>query len=398
MITTYLSTHLFCGIALAVLAMGSLFTAGCNQDKPKPAVAAVAPKPSDPMEIAPPPSLLERIRVGEPVLATVGTDIAVAARIEVDETRVTRVGSPVMGRVVELAVREGQEVNRGQLLALVNSTGLSDAQLGFLKAFSQRQLAQRAVERAHLLLKADVIGVAELQRRESELSQASAEFDAARDQLALLGMAPEAIDTLQRTRNINSVSRVVASMAGTVLDRKITLGQVIQPADTAYEIAELSRVWLVADVPERNAGNLAVGQQVEAEVAALADRPLRGTLSFVSATVNAETHTVRVRMEISNTDRKLKPAMLATMVIKDQTEQRLVVPSTAVVREGSADYIFIQRSESTFVLQRVTLGAEFGSNRVIVDGVKASDKIVIDGAFHLNNERRLRSMRNAEGA
>src|SRR5262249_53586629 len=162
---------------------------------------AVAPKSSDPMEITATPIILERLRIGEPTWAQVGAAVTVAARVEVDETRVTRVGSPVMGRVAELPAREGQDVQRGQLLVLVNSIGLSDAQLLFLKALSHRQVAQRAVERAQILLKADVIGSAELQRRESELAQASAELDTARDQLILLGMPKEAITDLQKTRN-----------------------------------------------------------------------------------------------------------------------------------------------------------------------------------------------------
>ena len=330
--------------------------------------------------------------------AQVGAAVTVAARVEVDETRVNRVGASIMGRISELRVREGQEVRRGQLLALVHSTGLSDAQLAFLKAVSQRQVAQRAVERAQVLLKADVIGSAELYRREAELAQASAELDAARDQLTLLGMPREAIAALEKTRNLNSMSRVVASMAGTVLDRKVTLGQVIQPGDILCEIAELSRVWLVADVPEGNAGHLAVGQEVDAEVSAFPGWTIHGKLAFVSATVNRETHTVRVRIDLPNLDRKLKPAMLATMVLKDAAERRQVVPAPAVVREGNDDFIFIQRDSDTFVLRQVTLGGEYNGNRIVVAGVQPSDKIVIEGAFHLNNERRRRAVRGEEGA
>ena len=393
---------------LAALIVMITMTAGCNSDTGTTTVipanasptaqAPALPKPSNPLEITATPTILERLRIGEPSWAQVGTAVTVAARVEVDETRVTRVGSSVNGRVSELAIREGQEVQRGQLLALVNSTGLSDAQMLFLKALSQRQVAQRAVERAQILLKADVIGSAELQRREAELSQASAELDAARDQLALLGMPDDAIANLQRTRNINSVSRVVASMAGTVLDRKVTLGQVVQTADTLYEIAELSQVWLVADVPERNAGHLAVGQEVNAEIAAFPGWTIRGKLSFVSATVNRETHTVRVRMEIPNHDRKLKPAMLATMVLQDAAERRQVVPSPAVVREGNGDFIFIQREANTFVLQQVKLAGEHNGNRIVLEGVQPSDKIVVEGAFHLNNERLRRALRGNEGA
>jgi len=388
--------------------MLTAMTAGCNRDGGPPVViqanasptaqAAAPPKSSDPMEITATPTILERLRIGEPIWAQVGAAVTVAARVEVDETRVTRVGSPVVGRIAELAIREGQEVQRGQLLALVNSTGLSDTQLLFLKALSQRQVAQRAVERAQILLTADVIGSAELQRREAELAQASAELDAARDQLILLGMPNEAIADLQKTRNLNSVSRVVASMAGTVLDRKITLGQVVQTADTLYEIAELSQVWLVADVPERNAGHLAVGQEVDAEVSAFPGWIIHEKLSFVSAMVNRETHTVRVRMEIPNRDRKLKPAMLATMILKDAAERRQVVPVPAVVREGNDDFIFVQRDVDTFVLRQVKLGGEYNGHRIVVQGVQPTDRIVVDGAFHLNNERLRRAARNGEGA
>jgi cobalt-zinc-cadmium efflux system membrane fusion protein len=383
-------------VMMTVIVTGAC-AAGCNrQPAADPQPAATKASSADPLEITATPTLLARIRVGELSWTEIGGKLAIPARIEADETRVTRVGSPVMGRILDLAAREGQDVQKGQLLALVNSMGLSEAQLAFLKAVSQKQVAQRAVERAQVLLKADVIGSAELQRREAELAQASAELDVARDQLMLLGMAPEAITTLEKTHQIHSVSRLVASMAGTVLDRKVTLGQTVQPADTAFEIADLSHLWLVADVPERDAGNLTVGQEVEAEVAALPGRAIRGRLAFVSATVNADTRTVRVRMDLPNPDRKFKPAMLATMMLKEQPERKQVLPSAAVVRDGNAEYVFIQRAADTFVLRPVSLDGEFEERRVLLAGVSPGEKIVVDGAFHLNNERRRRAVRGSD--
>jgi cobalt-zinc-cadmium efflux system membrane fusion protein len=251
------------------------------------------------------------------------------------------------------------------------------------------------VERAQLLLKADVIGSAELQRREAELAQASAELAAARDELVLLGMPPEGIAELERTRSINSVSRVVATMEGTVLGRKVALGQVVQPADTVMEIADLSQLWLVADVPEQNAANLTVGQEVEAQIAALPGQTVRSKLSFVSATVNPETRTVRARMDLPNPLRKYKPAMLATMVLKDQREKKPVIPASAIVRENNAEHVFVQLDEDTFVLRPVELGEDFGGRRVLVNGVRPGEKIVVDGAFHLNNERKRLSIQGA---
>jgi len=356
------------------------------------------PKPeSNPFEITANAGLRERIKIGEPVWGDVGTSLAVAARLDVDETRITRVGSPVMGRITSLAVREGQEIHRGDLIALVNSTGLSEAQLEFLKALSQRQLMQRAVDRAKVLLNAQVIGSAELQRRDAELAQATAELDASRDQLELLGMPAQAIDEVERTHNINSVSRIVAALDGTVLERKATQGQVVQPADTLCVIADLSSLWIVADVPEQNAGRLAVGQSVDAEITALSGTKLFGKLSFVSATVNPETRTVRARMDLSNPRRRFKPAMLATMTLRDQTERQQLVPTTAVVREDDQEHVFVQLDDDTFVLRKVKLGEEFGHNRVLVEGVQAGERIVLDGAFHLNNERRRLLLRGSDG-
>ncbi|MCC7236951.1 MAG: efflux RND transporter periplasmic adaptor subunit [Bryobacterales bacterium] len=383
---------IFIAAALATLGM-----AGCAKKETKAEAHTQAPPPRDPMEIDLDKELRARVKLGEPHWAQVGATLTVAARVEVDETRVTRVGSPVMGRIASLSVREGEHVRAGQVLATLNSVGLSEAQLNFLKGLSQKLVTERAVVRAQQLLKADVIGSAELQRREAELAQATAELAAARDELELLGMPAEAIEALERTRNIHSVSRVVASSSGTVLERHVTIGQVIQPADTVFEIADLSHVWLVADVPEQIAGSVVVGMAVEAQVAALGNQIFSGMLTFVSATVNPQTRTVRARMELGNPARRLKPAMLATMVLKNQTERRQVVPLAAVVREGEVEHVFVKLDDDTFVLKPVQLGPEYGGNRVLLEGLREGDQIIVDGAFHLNNERRRRAVRGNDG-
>lgn len=369
------------GIALLVLT-------GCQSGPVASVKASSPPVQHNPWEVSVPASLRDQLVVGEPPVQAIGKSLQVAARIEADETRVARIGSPVNGRITALMAVEGQNVGMGERMAAVHSTELSNIELTYLQALSQRELADKAVLRADQLLKADVIGSAELQRREAELQQRTEEADAARAQLTILGLSQEAIERLQKTREIDSVTYMTSGVAGTVLERKVTIGQVLQPAEVAFLVADLSHVWLTADVPEERAGDLDVGKRVEAEAAAFPGEKIVGKLSFVSSTVDPQTRTVRIRMNLPNTHHRYKPQMLASMVVRDDSARERIVPVTAVVREDNKDYLFVQEKPNQFALRPVTLGLDLERNRVVESGLQDGEKIVLDGAFHLNNERK----------
>lgn len=366
---------------------GLLFLGSCG-DAPAAKEATTAAPPRDDMAITAGAELLADLKIGEPRMTSVTGSVRVYGRVEADETRLARVSSPVTGRVAELEVIVGQKVKRGELIAVIRSAELANAQSAYLRADSQRQLAQRAVERAKLLLGAFVIGVAEVQRREAELVQAAATFSASRDELRVLGMEDEAVAQLSESRVVNAVSQVLASIDGTVMERPVTRGQVVQATEPICILADLSQVWLVADVPEQSSGTLAVGKELEAEVAAFPGEIIRGKLSFVSVVVNPETRTVRARMDLHNAAGRYKPSMLAMLTLQDLAEMQRVIPATAVVRENDEDHLFVQLSENRFHLRKVRLGGEHGNIRVLLEGVNEGEKIVLDGAFHLNNERK----------
>ncbi|GIW45042.1 MAG: cation efflux system membrane protein [Candidatus Binatia bacterium] len=370
---------------------------GCRGDTSDPTSAPALAAPSNPYEVIVGTHLKERFTIGLPQTQRVSKKIPVPARIEVDETRAVRVGSPVMGRVVQLPVLEGQYVHRGQVVGIIHGADLTSIQQDFLKALARKAVAQRSLERAQALLDAGVISAAEHHRRELEFVEASAEVAALRDRLAMLGMDSEAIDHLEKTRRIDSALRVVAPIGGVLLDRKVTVGQVVQPGEVLFEIADLSNLWLVADVPEQYASLLFPGQQVEGEVGALNGVVIRGALSFVAATVSAETRTIRVRMDVPNPEGRLKPAMMAKMVLLGPQETRIVVPQSAVVREGNRDFVFVEAGPDKFLLREVTLGDEVGNDRVVLSGLDGKEPIVLDGAFHLNNERRVQKLRGEVG-
>ncbi len=376
--------------------------AGCGKDggtkdgaakdgaaKPAQAGAAPAAKPAaDPFTVEADAETLKWLESASPQGVEFREMLRVPAAASVDETRVARIGASVTGRITDLKAIVGQNVERGQVLATLNSTELSTAQLSFLKAYSAKLLAERAAQRAKLLFDADVIGEAEFQRRETELSQAQAEMSASHDQLKVLGMSEKGIARLEESRTVNSQSFVVASISGTVIERTVAQGQVVQPADAVFTVADLSRLWVQAEVPEKQSDLVKIGDTVKVQIPALDNRSIDGRIVFVSSTVNPETRTVTARTEVDNTDRSIRPAMLASMLIQDRPQQRLVVPVDAVVRENNRDHLFVSSGKNRFRLVQVDLGAESNGVRPVIGGIKSEDTIVTKGAFHLNNERK----------
>jgi cobalt-zinc-cadmium efflux system membrane fusion protein len=376
-------------LAAALLVAAALTACGDKQDAPAPAASAAKPAgtPSDPNVVAAPATLAERLVVKPVERRPVTEPLEVVGRIDFDEQSVARIGASVTGRVTELTGALGQNVRAGQVIAQLHSTELGNAQLAYLKAAAQMDLATKAVERAKLLLAADVIGSAELQRRENEMQVAQVEKRAAIDQLRVMGMSPRAIEETIRTGSITSTSSVVSTVNGTIVDRKVNKGQVVQPADVMFVVADLSRVWVIAQVPESQIGRVSAGQTVTIAVTSEPE-PVRGRVAWVADTVNAETRTVTVRTEVDNPKRSLKPAMLATVVIEPAPVDRLVVPSGAVVRENNQDHVFVRGTDGRFRLTRVELADETGGLRVVQSGLKGGEQVVVEGGFHLNNERK----------
>jgi cobalt-zinc-cadmium efflux system membrane fusion protein len=270
---------------------------------------------------------------------------------------------------------------------MLNSSELGRAQSDYLKASSQVNLRRVTVKRAERLLESGVLSQAELQERQAVLTEADVDLRAAGDQLKVLGMTDADLKRLDKERNIHSFSPVTSSIDGVVIERNIAIGQVVQPADSLYTVADLSKLWLVAEVPEQQAHWAREGDQVEAEVPALPGQEVVGKLIYVADMVNPETRTVMVRMALENPDRLFKPQMLATLKISKPGSQTLVVPSQAVVREGDQDYVFVELAPGSFQLRAVKLGREESQRRLLLSGLQAGERIVVNGAFHLNNER-----------
>ena len=351
--------------------------------------AAEAP-PATSVQIT--PELATRIRL-EPVEVSSFTDaIRLPGRVALDEHRVARIGPVMTGRVAEVRAFVGRNVRKGEVLAVINSTDLSSAQASYLKTKTQVGLQRLNVDRARRLFNEGIISQATLREREGVLAEAEVEWRALADQLGVLGMSPAAIERLADTGQINSVTAITSTMDGTVIERKISVGQIAEISDEMFTVADLSHVWVVAEAPEQDAHVVQPGSRVEVDVPALPKDHFVGRIVYVADIVNPETRTVTMRMEVENQGRKLKPEMLADMIIKRSAEPRLTIPSQAVVRDQDRDFVFVEVAKDRVELRPVLLGTDRDGLRTVESGLASGQRIVVDGAFHLNNVRNLKEL------
>ena len=349
-----------------------------------PAVKSV----QDPNVVVISTDLRKMMADGKVNIAPFVEELRASGRIDFNELFLSRIGANVTGRVSEILAVPGQTVKQGDVLAKITSTELTQSQLAYLKAKSASGLADQAANRAKILYKEDVIALAELQKREAESSSAKAEFRAANDQLRVQGMTQESIDRLGKSGVIESINNVIATIPGEIVERKINKGQVVQPSDALFTVADLSTLWAISEVPESNSYLIRKGQKASLKIPALRNQEIEGTVAHVDSIVNPQTRTVVVRMELENKDGQIKPGMLASMLIESQPMEKLVVPVGAVVREDNHDHVFVRLDDDLYRMVPVKLGPEGRGYRPVISGLKEGQEIAVEGAYHLNTERK----------
>ena len=380
-------------IIAAVLISVTFLIPGCkDKAEQEPSEKHVKAETNDANTIFLRPDLRKRVKTGKPFYMDIAEKLTVPGQIKVNELKLVQVGASFTGRIVEIYAHLGDNVSVGTKLARISSPELTQAQLAYLRANSLAVLAKRAAMRASQLFTEDVISAAELQRRESELQVSNAELSAAKDQLRLLGIDNKAVQDLTKHGQILPSVVITAPRSGTVIARNVALGQVVQPSDQLFTLADLSVLWVVGDVPEHAAHFVEQGQHVEVRVPALGDTSFDGTIIFVSDIVNPLTRTVTVRTEVDNPERRLRPDMLTTVHIDEHARERLVIPEGAVVRENNEDYVFLAREDGGFTLTPIKLEEAINQMRPVVEGLTPDQQIIVEGAFHLNNERKRKDL------
>lgn len=299
----------------------------------------------------------------------------------------------VRGRVLDVYADFGQQVLAGEVLARLYSGELGMAQSSYLKAGARLYVKARAFERARTLLEEKVIGLAEQQRREGEMLSARAERREAQDRLRLLGMTDDLIAQLDKNQNILSNVPITAPFDGRVILRNVTKGEVVEVTHRLFTIADLSTVWALADIPEKDipfiqkAERTEGRQIVEVRLNAYPDEVFHGTVTYVGDVLDVATRTMNLRLELPNPDLKLKPEMYATVrVYSRPTTGALTVPDNAIQRDRERRFVFVSRDSRTFEARDVKLGDSNGNQVTIVEGLHEGEQVVTNGGFILKSE------------
>jgi cobalt-zinc-cadmium efflux system membrane fusion protein len=312
--------------------------------------------------------------------------------IRPNENALANITTLVRGRVAEVHADLGQEVTHNQLLAVLHSSDLGLAQSAYLKARARRHVAEQAYQRAQFLFKEKVIGQAEAQRREGEMISVRAETQEAREGLRLLGMDDKDIRTLERTQTIRSKVPIVAPFAGRVIARDLTKGELVETTQILFAVADLSTVWVVGNVSEKDVtyvhrATAVPNQPVEVHVAAYPDEVFQGTVTYVGDVLDTATRTMQVRLTLPNPSGRLKPEMFATIRISSELVPNvLVVPEPAVQHDRDRRFVFVQQEPGVFEARTIKLGDKNGTFSEVLDGVQEGESVVTEGAFILKSE------------
>jgi len=326
-------------------------------------------------------------KIEEVSLKSLKSTLQVPGEVQFNENKLAHVGSRVPGRIVEVIANLGDQVKEGDSLGVIDSTELGAAQSEYLKAKANLHAQEKSYARAKKLLEGKAISLGEYQKREAEYMTMGAEFKATEDRLHLLGLSEEEVKHIGSEHVINSKVAVRAPFSGTVIERHATLGEVIEPATKLFTIADLSTLWVIAEVPEKDIPKVKIGLPVEIKVSPYPNDVFEGNLTYIGDQVEPSTRTIKARAEIDNALAKLKPKMFATIFITTEVISDVVaIPEEAVQTYEDKKIVFIDKGNGIFERREVSVGRQVDSYYEIINGVKPGEKVVTKGSFTLKSE------------
>jgi cobalt-zinc-cadmium efflux system membrane fusion protein len=345
------------------------------------------------LELSPEAASRAKIRTELVVERVLEGKLETTGQVDFDQTRLAHVSPRISGRVHRVDAVLGQDVRAGQRLAEIDSVELGRAKAEYLQARAKEDLARKNFDRAQGLFADRITSEQEALEAEAELREASSALNTAEEILHLYGLSQEQAEALHYDARGASIYALRSPFSGTIVERHATLGELVTPERNLFTLADLSTVWIWIDVYQRDLGGVHLDDQVRARVDAFPDDVFTGEVSYLSARVDTDTRTVRARLEVANPEGKLRPGMFVEVELVDPhapegggaRSKSLVVPESAVMRDGDESIIFIAAGERRFERREVRLGRKAGGYVEIVGGLEPGSEVVVDGAFLLKS-------------
>src|SRR5881296_1055300 len=354
-----------------------------------PAPAGPA-KTEETIELSLTPEAIERagIRIAEVKSQTSVSVMTVPGTVMSNAYRDTKVNALVGGIVRQVTVELGASVRRGEPLAVIFSAELADAQMKYLSMRAMLEADHKKLERTQKLVTLGSASRQELEEVTADHTGHETEVAAARQRLLLLGLSSDRVATLETASQVVSEVTVPSPAGGLVISRTVNPGQVVNSGQELFIVTDLSTVWVIGDLYERDFPRVRVGSPATIMVPSTPDRPLKGRVAYIDPRVDAATRTAKVRVEVPNRG-ELRLGMFVTVSFETGVSERVtVVPRAAIqmIGERAVVYAPVEGEEGKFVERTVKVGVPMGEVVQILDGVKPGEKVVTDGSFFLRAE------------
>jgi RND family efflux transporter MFP subunit len=328
-------------------------------------------------------------QVGEQ-LATEGGGPAATGVVQANTYRTTPVVSLVGGILRSIGAEQGQNIRRGQTVAVVFSDELAMAQSKYLTALADLDEQQKHYRRTTQLVEIGAASREELEQANTKLKSAESEVGSLRQRLLLLGLSPQRVSALRNAAQISSEVSLPAPISGTIIARSANAGEVIEANKEILRVADLSSVWVIGQVYEKDLVNIRVGSGASITSNAYPSRVFRGRISYVDPSLDPATRTAQVRIELANPGQALKLGMyvnVALATIGGSESTTPVVPVAAVQNINNQQVVFVATGNpNVFAMRPVRLGPESNGRYSVLEGLNVGDRIVTDGSFLLRAE------------
>jgi cobalt-zinc-cadmium efflux system membrane fusion protein len=359
------------GVALSALALSA-----CGS-KPDAAAQAAAVTPQLVTLTA---AQLQHVQLYTVASSQFHKTIEASGVVDFDNDQATSVLSPISGPVTRLLVNPGQQVKAGDVLALVDSPDYAAAISGYAKALATARTNRKLADADKDLTEHNGVSAREAQQAETDAANAEADRDAALKALVSLNVDAATIREIQQGRNPHFDGKIRAPISGTVVEKLVTPGQLLQAGTTpAFTVANLSKVWVMAQVPTSDLASVSVGDTATIETGA--SGALTGTVDNIAALVNPDTRAVLTRIVVANPGGVLKKQMYVRAKIQSrQASTGFLAPVSAVLRDDeNLPFVYVQQPGGGFARRHVTLGYRTGDQYDIPEGLHGGDKVVADG-------------------